>query len=78
MRRVDAFLADLAADVEPITRQVAARAAQLRAEHGTRLRLPDALVLAVALHLGADQVLTTDAGWPSAGVAVEIIGTARN
>jgi predicted nucleic acid-binding protein len=75
MRRVDAFLADLAADVEPITPKVAARAAQLRAEHGTRLRLPDALVLAVALQLGADHVLTTDAGWPSAGVAVEIIGT---
>jgi len=27
MRRVDAFLADLPADVEPITRQVAGRAA---------------------------------------------------
>ncbi|HET7686583.1 MAG TPA: PIN domain-containing protein [Candidatus Limnocylindria bacterium] len=70
---VDAFLADLAADVEPITRQLAAKAAHLRARHGTRLRLPDALVLATALHLRADRVLTTDAGWPAVGVPVEVV-----
>jgi predicted nucleic acid-binding protein len=29
----------------------------------SRLRLPDALVLATALHLKADRVLTTDTGW---------------
>lgn len=74
MRAVDEFLADLAADVEPITRQVAARAAELRARHGARLRLPDALVLATALHLRADRVLTTDAGWPRAAVKVELVG----
>lgn len=74
MRVVDAFLADLAVDVEPITRQVGARAAQLRARHGARLRLPDALVLATAMHLGAERVLTTDAGWPSTGVTVEVVG----
>lgn len=73
MRAVDSFLADLAADVEPITRQLASRAAQLRARHGNRLRLPDALVVATALHLGADRVITTDAGWPPrVGVAVEL------
>lgn len=73
MRRLDEFLADLAIEVEPITRQVAARAAQLRARHGSRLRLPDALVLATAVHLKADRVLTTDAGWPAAGISVEVI-----
>ncbi len=73
MRAVDAFLSDLAADVEPITRQVARRAAQLRAGHGRKLRLPDALVLATALHLKADRVLTTDAGWPTAGIRVDLI-----
>jgi predicted nucleic acid-binding protein len=72
-RVVDAFLADMAADVEPITRQLAARAAELRARHGGRLRLPDALVLATAIHLRADRVLTTDAGWPRAGVTVELV-----
>jgi len=73
MRVVDDLLADLSAEVEPITRQVAARAAQLRARHGRRLRLPDALVLATALHLRAGRVLTTDAGWPATGIGVEVI-----
>lgn len=73
VREVDALLADLPADVEPITRQVAARAAQLQARHGRRLRLPDALMLVTALHLRADRVLTTDRGWPRAGVSVELI-----
>lgn len=73
MRAVDEFLADLAADVEPIGRQLAARAAQLRATHGARLRLPDALVLATAVHVKADRVLTTDGGWPDVGVPIEVI-----
>jgi predicted nucleic acid-binding protein len=73
MRKVDRFLADLPAEVEPITRQLASRAAELRARHGQRLRLPDALVLATALHLGADRVITTDRRWPRAGVAVEVV-----
>ena len=73
MRIVDDFLADLPAEIEPITRQVAARAAQLRARHGRRLRLPDALVLAMALHLRAERVVTTDAGWPRAGVSVDVL-----
>jgi predicted nucleic acid-binding protein len=71
MRTLDELLADLPADVEPITRQVGKRAAQLRAEHGARLRLPDALVLATALHLRADRVLTTDRRWPAVGVQIE-------
>lgn len=73
LQAVDAFLTDLVADVEPITRQLAAKAAQLRARHGARLRLPDALVLATAQHLKADRVLTTDAGWPATGVTVELV-----
>jgi predicted nucleic acid-binding protein len=74
MRKVDEYLIDLAADVEPITRQVASRAAMLRARHGSKLRLPDALVLATALHLRADRVLTTDTGWPrGTGVEVEVV-----
>lgn len=73
MRAVDAFLADLPAEVEPITRPIALRAAQLRAGHGGRLRPPDALVLATALHLRADRVLTTDAGWPEVGITVALV-----
>lgn len=73
MRRLDAFLADCSAQVEPITRQVARRAAQLRARHGARLRLPDALVLATAIHLRADRVLTTDRRWPVTQMSVEVV-----
>lgn len=71
-RVVDAFLADLAADVEPITRQSAARAAELRARHGRRLKLPGALVVATAMHLGAARVLTTDRRWPRLPIRVEV------
>jgi predicted nucleic acid-binding protein len=73
MDAVDRFLTDLPADVEPITRQLAARAAELRARHGGRLRLPDALVLATALHLGASLVITTDRRWPPADVRLEVL-----
>jgi len=69
-RAVDEFLADLAAEVEPTTRQAAARAAELRAAHGRRLKLPDALVVAIAVHLGADRILTTDRRWPKVPVQV--------
>lgn len=74
---VDAFLDALPARVEPATRDVARKAAALRAAHGRGLRLPDALVLATATSIGADLVLTTDAGWPEAGVAVRMVGKAR-
>ena len=69
-RVVDEFLADMAADVEPITRQSAARAAELRATHGRRLKLPDALVVAIAVHLKADRILTTDRRWPKLPIEV--------
>ena len=69
---VDDFLADMAADVEPITRQSAARAAELRAKHGRRLKLPDALVVAIAMHLRADRILTTDRRWPKVPVTIVV------
>jgi hypothetical protein len=53
---------------------VARRVARLRAQHEARLRLPDAMVLATAIHLHADRVLTTDARWPTTEIAVEVIG----
>ncbi len=73
---VDAFLDALPAAVEPATREVAREAAALRARHGRALRLPDALVLATASIVGADQVLTTDAGWPDTGAPVRVAGAA--
>lgn len=75
IQKVNDFLFDVTAEVEPITRQVAAQAAQLRARQGSRLRLPDALVVALAMHLKADRLLTTDRGWPSVGLRVDLVGS---
>jgi predicted nucleic acid-binding protein len=74
---VDSFLDALPAAVEPATRRIARRAAELRARHGNRLRLPDALVVATAMALDADRVVTTDARWPELGITVEVVGAAR-
>ena len=71
---VDAFVDALPAHVEPATREIARSASALRARHGRSLRLPDALVIATAHALGADVVLTTDSGWPDAGVGVAVVG----
>ena len=69
---VDAFLDALPATVQSITKQIAHAASALRAAHGRRLRLPDALVVATAVDLHADRVLTTDARWPPLDMAVEV------
>ncbi|HEX5465827.1 MAG TPA: PIN domain-containing protein [Candidatus Limnocylindrales bacterium] len=70
---VDEFLDALPATVEPASRTIARCAAELRATHGNRLRLPDALVVATADVLHADLILTTDARWPNIGPRVEVI-----
>ena len=69
---VDAFVDALPARVEPATRAVAAMAAELRSRNGNQLRLPDALVVATAMVLGAELVVTTDARWPRLPVPVEL------
>lgn len=71
---VDAFVEALPASVEPATRAIARQAAELRARHGSRVRLPDALVVATAIVLGAARVVTTDARWPDLGMPVEVVG----
>ena len=69
---VDAFVDALPAVVEPATRAIAATAAELRSKQ-QRVRLPDALVIATAVILRADRLLTTDARWPRVAVKVEVI-----
>ena len=77
VRQVDAFLAALPARIEGIDAKVAKAAARLRARHRT-LKLPGAMVIATAELLKADQVLTTDSGWPSGvGVVIHIVGRGR-
>lgn len=75
---VDGFLDAMPVSVEPATRQIARQAAELRARHGNRLRLPDALVVATAIVLGADRIVTTDGRWPDVGLRVEVIGPASD
>ncbi|HWQ22687.1 MAG TPA: type II toxin-antitoxin system VapC family toxin [Gaiellaceae bacterium] len=59
---VEAFLADFAIRIAPITPAIARAAARLRG--GSKgVRLPDALVLATADEVGADRVLTGDDSW---------------
>jgi predicted nucleic acid-binding protein len=73
---VDSFVDALPARVEPASRAIASVAAELRARHAGVLRLPDALVVATALVVGADRLLTTDAGWPPIPVPVEVLAPA--
>ena len=60
--RVDAALDAMAISIADADREIARRAATLRARHPS-LRLPDALVIATAVELDADHLLTTDQRW---------------
>ena len=70
---VNSFVDALPARIEPASRAIASAAAELRARHAGRLRLPDALVVATAVVIGADQVITTDSGWPGLPVSVDVL-----
>lgn len=73
---LDAFIAGLGIRVAPLTATIAHEAARLRAISGSRLRLPDALVVATAHELDA-AVLTTDGRWPGdLGDRVTVLGSA--
>ena len=64
VEKVERFLHELPATVADLSPDVARAAAALRARLGSRLRLPDALVVATAQVLRADRLLTTDRAWP--------------
>ncbi len=70
---VESLVDALPATVQPITRPIARAAAQLRARHGAKMRLPDALVVATAQEIGAERLLTTDRRWPKLGVAIQAV-----
>jgi predicted nucleic acid-binding protein len=70
---VEAFLDALPARIEPATPAIGRHAAGLRAQHGRRMPLPDAFVVATALELRAERVLTTDRRWPAIGVRVDVL-----
>jgi predicted nucleic acid-binding protein len=60
--RVDAALDAMTISITAADREIARRAATLRARH-SNLRLPDALVIATAIELDADDLYTTDKRW---------------
>ena len=70
---VESFIDALPARIEQATPAIGRYAARLRAQHGGRLPLPDAFVVATALELGAERLLTTDRRWPTLGVRVEVL-----
>jgi predicted nucleic acid-binding protein len=57
--------------IAPLDPPVAERAAALRAAHG--IRLPDALVLATGIVLGAGQILTGDRRWAAIDTTVRVL-----
>lgn len=59
---VQQFVAELALRVEPLSAEIARRAAELRARHAF-LRLANALVIATADQVDATVVLTGDRAW---------------
>lgn len=62
VKRADGALDSMAISVAVANRSIARGAAGLRARY-PRLRLPDAFVIATALELDADHLLTTDQYW---------------
>ena len=71
---VERFVDALPARVEPLTRPMARAAAEARARHGRSLPFPDALIVGTATVLHAEEILTTDRGWPAIGRPVTVVG----
>ena len=69
-QRAEAALTGLGNLVD-VTRDIASRAAQLRATR--QIKLPDALVLATAMQVAADQILTLDRRWRGVDSRVRVV-----
>ncbi len=69
-QRAEAVLAALGTLVD-VTREVASRAAQLRAARN--IKLPDALILATAMGAAADQILTLERRWRGVDPRVRLL-----
>lgn len=73
LHEVKQDLARLELVVDAVGIDAAERAARLRAAHAS-LRLPDALVIAHADVVDADELLTTDARWQRYSDRVRVVG----
>jgi hypothetical protein len=76
-QRAEAALTALGNLVD-VTRDIASRAAQLRATRN--IKLPDALILATAMQVAADEILTLDRRWRGLDSRVRLleVDTARD
>ena len=59
------FIERLPLVVAELDIETAVVAARLRARHGQKLKLPDAIVIATAIQKEAGVLVTTDRGWPT-------------
>ena len=59
------FIKRLPLVVAELDSEIAVVAARLRARHGQKLKLPDALVIATAIQKEANILVTTDRRWPA-------------
>lgn len=69
-QRAEAALAALGSLVD-VTRDIASRGAQLRATR--QIKLPDAIILATAMQMAADQILTLDRRWRGVDSRVRLL-----
>lgn len=69
----DGLVDAIPARVEAATREMGRHAAAIRARDGQRMKLPDALIVATAIVLGAERILTADARWPVQDVSVTVL-----
>jgi predicted nucleic acid-binding protein len=69
----DGLVDAIPARVEAATRDVGRQAAALRALHGRRVPLRDAFIIATAMVIGADRLVTADAGWPALDIPVTLL-----
>ncbi|HET7768389.1 MAG TPA: PIN domain-containing protein [Chloroflexota bacterium] len=61
--KAERFYADFVIRIEPLSRDIARRAAELRSRR-RGLKLPDAIVIATGEVLSASAILTADEEWP--------------
>ena len=69
-QRAEAALVALGSIVD-VTREIASGAAHLRAAR--QIKQPDALILATAVHVAADQILTLDRHWRGVDSRVRVL-----
>lgn len=68
----EGFFDEVIARIEPVSRAIARKAAELRAAHAG-LGLPDAIVIATGDELDADRTLTADARWRHVSPRIQIL-----